>query len=613
MRPHPSGRSRLDCARLGAGLAVFVASLAACGGATPPGATETPAQSFDAWAEAFIQEWVRAAPQLATRTQYFAGEEQRALDRQLTLSRPRGAPFGVAASDRRAALARRGRDGLSRIPTASMTPMERASAAVLRWALDEAVASAEFANHRYVFDQFGGLQLDLVQFLTEVHPIRDRQDVENYLMRLALVASVVDEGIAEARAAAAAGIVPPRFILERTIAQLDVFLESPARANVFVTTLDRRIEAIGAGIAAANRGAFVAAAEQTVAGAIIPAYRRIRDLLSGQLTASADDAGVWRLPRGGDFYAQALQTYTTTRLTADEIHDIGLKEVERLEGEMDHVLRQLGYARGTVNERYAQLEAARQPKGAEPRPGILADTEQWVRDAERRAAHLFDVRPKAPVEVRREPTLTERTAAAHYTSPAPDGTRPGIYWLPLPGPPYPILRLRSTAYHEAVPGHHFQRALQQEMTDLPRFRSRNVIGAGSAFAEGWALYAERLADEDGWYEGDPHGRLGYLYSMLFRARRLVVDTGIHAKRWTRQQAIDYGINAQEVERYVVWPGQACSYMIGQIRIVELREKARAALGAKFSTRDFHTLVLRTSDVPLDVLADEVDAWITSTR
>ena len=147
------------------------------------------------------------------------------------------------------------------------------------------------------------------------------------------------------------------------------------------------------------------------------------------------------------------------------------------------------------------------------------------------------------------------------------------------------------------------------MTDLPRFRSRGVIDAGSAFIEGWGLYAERLADENGWYEGDPHGRLGYLNSMLFRARRLVVDTGIHAKRWTRQQAIDYGINAQEVERYVVWPGQACAYMIGQLRIVELRDKAQAAMGARFQIKEFHNLVLRTGDVPLDVLGREVDAWV----
>ena len=231
----------------------------------------------------------------------------------------------------------------------------------------------------------------------------------------------------------------------------------------------------------------MAAAEKTTGRAVIPAYRRIRDFLAEQLPKATDDAGVWRLPRGDAFYARALETFTTTSLTPDEIHAIGLREVARLEGEMDVILRQLGYRERTVNARYAQLEATLQPKGAgDPRPGILADNEKWVRDAERRAALVFDLRPKAPVEVRREPAFSEKTAAAHYTTPAPDGTRPGVFWLPLPGPPYSSAAQRARSrYHEAVPGHHFQLALQQEMTDLPRFRSRGAISAGSAFVEGW--------------------------------------------------------------------------------------------------------------------------------
>lgn len=281
---------------------------------------------------------------------------------------------------------------------------------------------------------------------------------------------------------------------------------------------------------------------------------------------------------------------------------------------MDGLLRSLGYSSGTLNERYAQLVAPLQPKATDdPRPQILAEYEKWLRDAERRAAELFDLRPEARVEVRREPAFSEKTAAAHYTEPAPDGSRPGIFWVPLPGPPFPILTRRSLTYHEAVPGHHFQLALQQELADLPRFRRLGVIGVDSAFVEGWGLYAERLADESGWYEGDPRGRLGYMRQMLTRARRLVVDTGIHAKRWTRQQAIDYGMGPQEVERYIVWPGQACAYTIGQLRIVELREKARTAMGGRFSIKDFHNVVLRTGAVPLDVLTGEVDRWIESAR
>ena len=589
--------------------------IAMCGCDNAPPATSTaPAISFDSWSEAFVQDWMRDAPQFATRTQYFSGAEQDALDRQMNVVGEWGNTFGSAAATRRAALARRGRDELATVPVESMSRVQRTSAALLRWALEDTIATADFATHTYVFDQFNGLQLDLVNHLTQGHPIRSRRDVENYLTRLALVPSVVDAGLAEARGQVAAGVVAPRFILQRTIEQIDGFLKDSARTNVFVSTFEPRVAALGEEILPADRATFVAAAERTAADAVLPAYRRIRDFLAELLPKASDDAGVWRLPGGEAFYAHSLRRFTTTNLTADEIHTIGLKEVARLESEMDAILKQLGYSNGTVNARYDQLERALQPKGsADPRPEILADNLKWVRDAEQRSALLFDLRPKATVEVRREPAFSEKTAAAHYTTPAPDGTRPGVFWLPLPGSPFMVMRRRSLTYHEAVPGHHFQLALQQEMSGLPRFRTRGAISAGSAFVEGWALYAERLADENDWYKDDLHGRLGYLSSMLFRARRLVVDTGIHAKRWTRQQAIDYGINAQEVERYVVWPGQACAYMIGQLRIVELREKARAAMGSKFSVKEFHNLVLRTGDVPLDVLGQEIDNWIASAR
>jgi uncharacterized protein (DUF885 family) len=361
-----------------------------------------------------------------------------------------------------------------------------------------------------------------------------------------------------------------------------------------------------------GRAKSMAAAEKAVAESIIPAYERIRAILAAQLPKATDDAGVWRLPRGAEYYATQLATYTNTHLTADDIHAIGLREVARIEGEMDAILRQLGYANGTVNERYRQLEAAVQPRGpGDPRPQILADTEKVVRDAEQRAALVFDKTPKARVEVRREPAFSEKTAAAHYSDPASDGSRPGIYYLPLPGPTFEIVRMRSLAYHEAVPGHHFQIAMQQEVTSLPKYRRLLIFGATSAFIEGWGLYAERLADENNWYEGDPRGRLGFLQMQLLRARRLVVDTGIHAKRWTRQQVIDYGVTPQEAERYIVWPGQACAYMIGQLRIVELREKARMALGDRFSIKAFHNLVLETGSVPLEVLGQEVDRWIAA--
>jgi uncharacterized protein (DUF885 family) len=280
---------------------------------------------------------------------------------------------------------------------------------------------------------------------------------------------------------------------------------------------------------------------------------------------------------------------------------------------MDGLLRKLGYNEGTIKERMEKLEHDSQPPAEpDPRPALLARYENIMRDAEKRAALIFDLRPKAPVEVRREPVFTEKNAAAHYTLPARDGSRPGIFWAPLPGPEFEIVSMRTLVYHEAVPGHHFQLTLQNEMTDLPRFRSNRLFGGISAFTEGWALYAEQLAAENHWYDGDPVGLLGQLDDELFRARRLVVDTGLHAMHWTRQQAIDYGIKAAEVERYVVWPGQACSYKIGMLKILELRTKAQRELGAKFSIKEFHNVVLKTGMVPLAVLEQVIDDYIAST-
>jgi uncharacterized protein (DUF885 family) len=382
---------------------------------------------------------------------------------------------------------------------------------------------------------------------------------------------------------------------------------------VLVTALARRTESL-ADVSPEARAKAVAEATRIVAERIRPAYVRVQAFLTELLPRTTDVAGLSRLPDGAAAYAHALARNTTTALTAQEIHAIGLREVARIEADMDRLLRQLGHADGSVRERMQSMSRAKQlPAEPDPRPALLARYTEIVRDAEQRSEALFNLKPRARVEVRRVPPLTEATASASYSSPAPDGTRPGIFWVPLRGPVFSTLSMRSLAYHEAVPGHHFQLAIQQEQAGLPKFRSKRIFGGGSAHSEGWALYTERLAIEQGWYEGDIPGLLGALGSQLFRARRLVVDTGLHAKGWTRQQAIDYGITASEVERYVAEPGQACSYMIGMLRILEVREKARAALGGKFALPAFHDAVLQTGSVPLDVLAEVIDQWIASQR
>jgi uncharacterized protein (DUF885 family) len=386
------------------------------------------------------------------------------------------------------------------------------------------------------------------------------------------------------------------------------FLKPPPEQNLFVLALARRSETIE-GLAAATRQQQIAEATALVATRIRPAWQRIDAFLAEIEARTTTDAGLWRYPNGAAAYAAALALYTTTTLTADEIHAIGLREVARIESEMDKVLQTLGRKDGTVLQRMTALNASLQPPAEpDPRPGLIAKHAEYVRDNTRRSQAFFNLLPKAPVEVRREPALTEKTAAAHYSTPAPDGSRPGVFWAPLPGPVFNIANMRSLAVHEAIPGHHYQLAIQQEQTSLPRWRQRRVFGGGSAHSEGWGLYAERLAIDNGWYDGDPVGLLGALDSQLFRARRLVVDTGLHAKKWTREQAIAYGIGAQEVERYVSNPGQACAYMIGMLRMLQLREEARKTVGAKFDVKAFHDVLLTTGSVPLDVLGDVMRRW-----
>src|SRR5687768_6993554 len=309
---------------------VLIASAVACGRADSPAPAASPSD-FDGWADDFAEEWVRASPQTATRSQYFTGAEQDGLDRQLSMIGEWDWPFGSKALADRAAQARRGLEALDRFNTASLTPQQRTSAAVIRWSLEDVLRLAEFPHYRYVFDQFNGFQLDLINALTQSHPIRRARDIENYLTRLALVADRVDEAIGEARAAQAAGVLPPRFIVQRMIEQLDGLLKTPARENVFVTTLGTRMTSMMEPVSDDVRASSMSAAEKTVAGSIIPAYQRIRAMLQEQLPKATDDAGVWRLPRGAEYYAAQLATYTNTRLTADEIHALGLREVARLE------------------------------------------------------------------------------------------------------------------------------------------------------------------------------------------------------------------------------------------------------------------------------------------
>ncbi len=569
--------------------------------AAPTALAAQPNQTLHQLFDSLTTEWMRLNPESSTETRFFPPAEQDVHDGKLS-------PPSAQADPARLALARRGLAQLARFDLNRVSAAERVYAETLRWQLESIAGEEPFLELSFPINQFFGVQTSLTLLLTDLQPIRNRRDADNWLARLRGSAPIINAEIDTMRDRAGRGIRPPSFILNETIGQMKRFIAPPPEQNVLATVFAQKLaEAKVPGAQQLN-----ASAVKLLSESLYPAYRRANDTLATIGAKATPEAGIRRLPHGLEAYAFFLRRYTTTTLTADEIHRRGLDEVKRIESEMEALLKPLGYTNGTIAERMRQLENDQvYPNTPHVREQVLADYARYIREANDRAAADFAQRPKAPCIVQRIPAFQEANSAANYQPPPADGSRPGLFRVPLPGPTYSKVGMRTLAYHEAIPGHHYQIALQVENTAIPRFLRDSVFGVLSAYAEGWGLYAERLASDLGWYKNDPVGDLGRLSGELFRARRLVVDTGLHTKGWTREQAIQYGIPQGEVDRYTVWPGQACSYKIGQLKLLELRDNARRALGPKFSLKEFHTVVLRNGSLPLAILEGQVNAWVKS--
>jgi uncharacterized protein (DUF885 family) len=556
----------------------------------------------------FTDRWMRSSPDSATAARYFKGEEQDRLERDID-------PQTLGFAKQRIELARQGLGELSRFDGPRLTDSQRLSRDVMHWQLESIVQGEAYLDYTFPLQQMTGANVDLIETLTVRHPLQTPRDAENYVAALGQVGTRMDEAITEARRLETKNFLPPKFILNATIKQMQSFADPLPAQNPFVTVLDQKMSAIK-DLPESRRNELRKQAESIVAMQVYPAWKRGIALLESQLPRATDDAGIWRLKAGAEAYAYFLHRFTTTNLTPAQIHEIGLKRVSEIEARMDLILKQMGRTEGTVKERIKALQTEMQypnPTSEASRAQIMHDIDGILKDAQRRSATMFDVVPKAPIVAQPFPTFREANAAANYNVPTSDGSRPGTFQYPRRLSNMTKFGLRSIVYHETVPGHHFQLALEVEDKSLPRFRQVRAFGPISAYNEGWGLYAEWLAADAGWYEGDQAGLLGQLNYELFRARRLVVDTGLHAMHWTRQQAIDFGVEPSEVERYVVFPGQACSYMIGELKIIELRQKAKQALGNKFSLPKFHDVVLETGTVPLDLLERRVGAYIQANR
>ncbi|MDG2522183.1 DUF885 family protein [Caulobacter segnis] len=468
----------------------------------------------------------------------------------------------------------------------------------------------------YRVNQGGGAYANTADFLDNQHTIETAADAEAYVSRVNAFADVLTAETDRMLEDFAIGVIPPDFILTKTIAQQEGMLGTPAAQSTLVKSIVRRTGEKNI------PGDWAKRVEALVEGRVNPALKRQNDALKAAQSKAGHDASVSRLPQGEQYYANSLRYITTTLLTAEEIHRIGLEQVADLTARSDALLKAQGMTKGSVAERIKGLSAVPgqvYPNTDAAKAELIKELNAQMADMQARLPKAFGRLPKAPVEIKRvPPEIQEGASQGYYNSPSLDGTRPGIFWINLTDTAnWPVYGLPTLTYHEAAPGHHLQIALQQESAAAPKLMNTLFF---SSFAEGWGLYAEQVADELGAYDNNPLGQVGFLQSMLFRAVRLVVDTGIHSKGWSREQAIAYmieqtgraqGAATSEIERYCAWPGQACAYKVGHNEWVRLREKARTALGSRFDIRGFHDNALAGGGMPLTVLERVVDNWIAA--
>ncbi|MEZ5471513.1 MAG: DUF885 domain-containing protein [Marinicella sp.] len=484
--------------------------------------------------------------------------------------------------------------------------------------LDIVVEGERFRFHNYPVNQLFGVQNGFPSFMESTHQINDLGDAEDYVSRLSKVGVKFDQVLEGLKHRENLGILPPQFVVTKVLEEMRNFVATPVEENILFEALANKMEK--AGLQQSDQQLIAEQAQTTMEQTVYPAYQRLIEYFTALDVKVSENHGVWSLPDGDAFYALAIKFFTTTDYSPDYIHNFGLQEVSRIQSEILSILETEGWdisggftqsiENMAINPRFYY------PDNQEGRDQILDDYKTILVDVQRQmSSHFHDI-PAATVDVQRIPEFKEKTApGAYYQGPAMDGSRPGVFYANLYDiKATPRYGMKTLAYHEGIPGHHYQVAIQRELKDMPFFRKMIPF---TAYSEGWALYAERVAYEMGLLP-DPYDNIGRLQAELFRAVRLVVDTGIHAKRWSREQAIDYMLAntgmaesdvVAEIERYFVMPGQALAYKVGMTKILELRQKAKDALGSQYDIRDFHRAVLNNGAVPLNILEQSVNQYI----
>jgi uncharacterized protein (DUF885 family) len=512
----------------------------------------------------------------------------------------------------------------ARFDPAQLTPENRLSYRLFEKRAERNEAAFKYNDYGYVFDQMNGAQSELPAFLINIHRVDNKSDARAYVSRLYGIGPGMNQAIEQAKARAGQGIMPPKWVYPYVIndarnvitgAPFDSGPDAPLFADFKGKVGKLNISQI-------EKDLLIADAAQALNSAVKKAYEALISEMTAQEKVAGTDDGVWRFKDGAGYYAERLANYTTTNMTPEQIHHLGLAQVARIHKEMGVVQKKMG-VKGDLQAFFKYMRTEPKfyaPETAEGRALYLSETQKAKDAITPLLPKWFGTLPQAPLVVKPVEAFREKSAGkAFYQSPAPDGSRPGTYYANLyKMADMPLTEVEALFYHEGVPGHHLQLAIQTELKGVPAFRK---FGGVTAYSEGWGLYSEKLAKDMGLYT-DPARDFGRLQLELHRAIRLVVDSGLHYKRWSRETAIKYvednsadapGGIVKAIERYIIYPGQATAYMVGRLKISELRDKAQKALGKKFDIRGFHDTVLKSGPVPLDVLEEQVDAWIASRK
>jgi uncharacterized protein (DUF885 family) len=505
--------------------------------------------------------------------------------------------------------------------TSLLSAQEQLSLEIYQQDIQRQLANDAFRHHTYVMHQFRAAHTFVPSFLINIHRISDISDADAYIQRLLGVDSMFDQVIDQLRIREKLGVYPPRWAYDQMIqASHNVisgtpFTESTTDSTIYADFV-QKITALG--LSNAEQSGYISELTAALTQSVQPAYEKLIAELMKQRLLSPEGDGVWRLPEGDKWYQNRLEWFTTTRLNAEEVHQIGIENVDRIHAEMRNIMQQVKFT-GTLAEFFTFMRTDPQfyyPDSDQGRVDYMTDAKAYIDTMEAKIPEYFGLTPEARMVVKQVEAFREKSAGkAFYQSPAIDGSRPGIYYANLYDmSAMPTYQMEALAYHEGIPGHHMQRAITQELNGIPDFQK---YASFTAYTEGWGLYTEELGKDMGFYQ-DPYSDFGRLAMELWRACRLVVDTGLHAKRWSREEAIEYLVDntpnarydaVKAIERYIAMPGQATAYMIGKLKIMELRDKSRAALGDNFDIRGFHDEVLKDGPVPLSLLESKIDAWI----